>query len=179
MPISRFACLLALGVLGGCTSKQVVTTPAPEPASGAAVRYATRLDSAHFIAARLVSLDADHLVVERLSRGGDRGVADSVPIASLSFLQVRVARRNNAAAGLLIGAGAGLVLGAACASQSEDSWMTPSSSECMTLVPLSGALWGLMIGALTHRETWAPVRLPRAPADDSEAPAITAASDYR
>ena len=173
MPVFRVACMLALGVLGGCTSKQVVTTPAPEPVAGAAVRYATWLDTAHFITARLVSLDADHLVVERLSRGGSRWAADSVPIVSLSHLQVRTARRNNAAAGVLIGAGAGLALGAVCASQSDDSWFAPSSSECLTLMPLSGAMWGLIVGAVTHRETWAPVTLPRAPTGDPDAPAIT------
>lgn len=174
MQVTRSACVLALGMLSGCTSTQVLTAPAPEPVSGTTIRYTTRPDTARFISARLVSLDANQIVVERFTRGGqNRWIADSLPTASLGRLEVRVARRNNLAAGVLIGAGAGLALGAACASQSDDSWLAPSSSECMTLMPLGGAMWGALIGAVTHRETWAPVTLPGAPAAGAEVPAIT------
>jgi hypothetical protein len=161
MRVSRFACVLALGIVGGCTSRQVVTTPVPEPVSGAVIRYATRADTARFVAARLVSLDADQIVFERFMRGRqDRWIVDSIPVASLHLVQVRLARRNKIGAGVLIGTGAGLALGAACAANSDDSWLAPSASECITMGALGGAMWGLIIGAANHRETWAPLALP-------------------
>ena len=98
----RFAALapyLALPLALACAPR-VVTTPAPPPVPGAEIRYSTRPETTHFIRARLVSIDADSLVVERIvmdpaGRWGDRA-AGSLATDSIASLQVRVRRGGNA-----------------------------------------------------------------------------------
>ncbi len=101
--------------------------------------------------------DATHLAVRRAS--GDTAI---VAVAALTRVDVSRGRRSNvlrgARAGALVGAGAGLILGLAALGD-EDSFFDYGPE----IVPLSalgggflGGSVGLLIGALSTSEQWAP-----------------------
>jgi hypothetical protein len=166
----RFAriSIVALYLCSACGSSIVSTTVlAPAPASN--IRYATGPDSSRLVRARLVSLDAERLVLERfemdpMGRTGD-WIQDSVPTRSLATLQVRVRRRSHAAQGALIGVALGSVLGFACAAQ-EDDWLTPTDGQCMVGGVLGGAGYGALIGLLIKTDVWAPAAMPSLPPEE-------------
>jgi hypothetical protein len=167
--------VLALAVVAACAPARVVTTPAPAPESGSHIRYSYRDDPTRFTRARLLSLDADSLAVERFV-AGDRHqwVPDRVPTDSIAQLQVRVDRRGNAGRGALIGGGVGLLLGALCAIGDSDNWLQPEPGECIASGILTGAGAGALIGALSRSDVWAPVPLPeRGPEDPMAGSPIT------
>jgi hypothetical protein len=162
----RFAALApGLAVIFAACSPRVLTTPVPVPAAGADIRYSTKADSTSFTRARLVSLDADSLVFDRLvarpAGDGSRWVAGSLPTASIAVLQVRAGSRNNAGRGALIGSALGLVTAIGCAT--EKGWLTPSPGQCFVGGAISGAATGAVIGLLVRSAVWAPAVLPTAP----------------
>lgn len=173
----RFVALapyLALPLALACAPR-IVTTPAPPPVPGAEIRYSTRPDTTHFVRARLVSIDADSLVVERIvmdpaGRWGDRAVG-SLTTDSIASLQVRVRRGGNAGRGALIGAVVGLAAGIGCAN--DDSWVSPDPGACIVSGVLGGAGTGALIGLLVRSDVWAPAPIPRRPPDLPEAPPVT------
>ena len=71
MQVLRLCLVLALCT--ACAPAHVVNTPASIPLSGSRVRYAMRPDTSEFVSARLISLDADSLVLERLIPGDRDG----------------------------------------------------------------------------------------------------------
>jgi hypothetical protein len=162
---------LAFG-LTACASSRVVTTLAPVPAVGSPIRYALRSAPHRFASGRMISLDADTLTFERLApdtlafgrfaRGEHAAWAtDRIPTDSIARLQVQVGRHSNAGRGTLIGGGIGLALGTLCAMGSnEDEMFAPSPGQCVASGIVSGALTGLLIGALSRTDVWAPVPLP-------------------
>lgn len=157
--------LLAAGFLSACIPGHVVSTPAPTPVAGERIRYAGILDTSEFIQARLVSVDADSLVFERLVTGWGKGsgvwARGSVSTDSIGRLQVRVGRRSNGGRGALIGVLVGGGLGLACAATTEGGWMEPTPEQCMLGYTLMGAGTGFLIGALIRSDIWAPSPLPR------------------
>lgn len=164
----RFAALapgLAVVFAAACAPR-VLTTPVPVPAAGADIRYSTKADSTSFTRARLVSLDADSLVYDRLvarpAGDGSRWVAGSLPTASIALLHVRAGSRNNAGRGALIGGALGLVAAIGCALE-EEGWLTPTPGQCFVGGAISGAATGAVIGLLVRSAVWAPAVLPTAP----------------
>jgi hypothetical protein len=155
----------------------VVTTPELVPAPGSQIRYALRSDPFRFAAGRLISLDPDTLVLERFVPGdGGAGVADRIPTDSIGQLQTRIGRRANGGRGALIGGGIGLALGALCAiGYEEDQWFAPSPGQCLVSGAVSGAATGLLIGALSRSDIWAPVPLRRRGSPGLPTPPVTAA----
>lgn len=154
--------VLAAGLLVGCIPAHVVTTPVPTPAAGQRIRYAGTADTTEFIPARLVSLDNDSLVFERLvSQRPDLWVKGSLPTESVGRLQVHIGRRANAGRGALIGAVIGGALGVACAVSTDEGWFEPTPEQCLLAYTLTGAGTGLLVGALTRSDVWAPSALPR------------------
>jgi hypothetical protein len=146
----------------------VVDTLAPTPATGTRIRYAARPETARFTTARLVSLDADRMVFERFvpSTTGRRSewVPGTLPTDSLVRLQVHIGKRDNAGRGALIGAGVGGALGLLCAAAGDhDALGAPSEGQCVVSGFFSGALVGLLIGALNRSDVWAPAALPVRP----------------
>ncbi len=166
MPIPRAALWIAAALVAGCTANEVVTTPAPAPAGGTAVRYTTTAAPADFRQARLVSLDSASLVTERFVGDRDRWVRDTVATTEVESLQLRIDRHSNAVRGMVFGGVVGLALGVLCAAGSDESdeWLslTPSPGDCLALGAGSGVLYGLVIGAGSHTNVWAPVALPAA-----------------
>ena len=178
MRLERLVATLALGLTSACAA-HVTTTPAPTPAPGAPIRYASTSDAGRFTTARLVFLDADSLVFERFDPGlsGRTGhwVSGSLAINSLAHLQVRTGRRGNAPRGALIGGGVGLALGLLCAAGTDSGWFQPDPGECLAAGLLGGAGYGLLIGALARSDVWSPVVLPARPGEPPpEAPPVTA-----
>jgi hypothetical protein len=153
--------LLAVAQVSACAPPHVVTTPGPAPTAGSPVRYAARSDSTAFVGGRLVSLNADSLVVERLVAGPTRSawITSSVPTASVARLQVRVGRRGNPGRGALIGGALGMLAGIGCAND-DSGWVSPTPGECMVAGVLSGAGTGALIGLLIRSDVWAPVDVP-------------------
>ncbi|HEX6107724.1 MAG TPA: hypothetical protein VFZ26_19215 [Gemmatimonadales bacterium] len=161
----------AVALLAAC-APYVTTTPGPEPVAGSPIRYAERADSAKLVPARLVLIDADSMVFERLVPGdyGGKWVAASLPTRQLARLQVRVGRRANTGRGALIGGAVGLALGVACTT--DDSGFVPDEA-CLISSTATGAVTGFLIGALVRSDVWAPAPLPvRAPAAEPE-PVVT------
>lgn len=171
--------LLLLAALAACAPSRVVTTPAPVPEAGSHIRYSLHYDPDRFTKARMLSLDADTLAFERLIVGDRHAwVADRVPTDSIARLQVRIGRRGNAGRGALIGGGIGLVLGALCSLGDSDNWLQPTPGECVLSGILTGVGTGLLIGALSRSDVWAPVPLPgRGPEDPAADPPVTAAAE--
>jgi len=170
--------VLMFAVAAACAPPRVVTTPEPVPEAGSRIRYSLRSDPSKFTKARMLSLGADSLAFERLI-AGDRPawVADRVPTDSIAQLQVRIGRRGNAGRGALIGGGIGFALGALCSLGDSDNWLQPTAGECIASGVLTGATTGLLIGALSRSDVWAPVPLPGRRPDDPEANApVTAAA---
>jgi hypothetical protein len=157
---------IALLLVGACAPTHVATTPAPTPIAGSRIRYSVPPDTARFVAARLVSLDAGSVRFERFVPGlagqPGRRVVTSLATDSIARLQVHVGRRANVGRGVLIGGLAGVALGSLCASESEGSWaVTPEA--CFVGYAISGTLTGLVAGALMRSDVWAPATLPRRP----------------
>jgi hypothetical protein len=170
--------VLLLAVLAACAPSRVVTTPAPVPEAGSHIRYSLRYDPYRFTKARLLSLDADSLAFERFIVGDRHAwVADRVPTDSIARLQVRIDRRGNAGRGALIGGGIGLVLGALCSLGDSDNWLQPTPGECFLSGIFTGVGTGLLVGALSRSDVWAPVPLPgRGPEDPAANAPVTAAA---
>lgn len=138
-----------------------VTRPGPTPLN--------------FTAVRLVSLDADSLIFERLvSDRAQHWVSSSLPTDSIARLQVRISRRGNAGRGALIGALVGVVAGVACASE-ESGWLTPTPGECLLGLGLSGLATGAFIGVLIRSDVRAPTALPSRPRAPVPGPAPVSA----
>jgi hypothetical protein len=169
---------LALG-LTACAGSRVVTTPTPVPPAGSDIRYALRSAPYQFARGRLISLDADTLTFQRRARGEPAAWArDEIPTDSIAQLQARVGRQSNAGRGALIGGGIGLAVGALCAiGSNEDEMYAPSPGQCVASGIVSGALTGLLIGALGRTDVWAPVPLPRPAPDEPPTPPVTAAAE--
>jgi hypothetical protein len=157
--------IVALCLCLACGSS-IDSTPVIAPAPGSHIRYSTGPDSSRLAKARLVTLDAERLVVERfamdpMGRTGD-WIQDSVPTRSLATLQVRVRRRSHAAQGALVGMALGAVAGVACLAQKDD-WLTPTDGQCMVGGVLGGAGYGALIGLLIKSDVYAPTVLPSPP----------------
>jgi hypothetical protein len=165
MRLTRSLPGLSISLLAACTPAHVVSTPAPLPAAGDRIRYAGRADSNEFVTARMISIDADSLVFERFIAGGAPGswVRGSLPTDSIARLQVRVGRRANPGRGALIGTLVGGALGILCATESSSGWLEPSPESCLMAYTLSGAGTGLLIGALSRSDVWAPAVMPVRP----------------
>lgn len=153
----------ALALTAACASPHVVSTPAPIPSAGTAIRYSHRSDSKRFLTGRLVSLDSHVLVAERFepnARDG-RWVPVSVPTDSLTGVQVITGRRSNAGRGALIGgiAGAALALGCELTTPKAGS-LDFTGPECTISALIAGPGLGFLIGSLSHSDVWAPVLLP-------------------
>ena len=171
--------VLLLTVVAACAPPRVVTAPAPVPEAGSHIRYSLRYDPFRFTKARMLSLDADRLAFDRPVVGGRPAwVADQIPTDSIAQLQVRIDRRGNAGRGALIGGGIGLVLGALCSLGGDsDNWLQPSPGECFVSGIFTGVGTGLLIGALSRSDVWAPVPLPGRGQQDPAANApVTAAA---
>lgn len=163
MRITRLWTPLAIGIAGACAPARVVTTSAPVPMAGSHIRYTTTTEPSNFVTARLISLDGDHLVVERLVPAQPAGTWVTVSLAteSVDRLQVRVGRRSNPGRGALIGAAVGVLSGIGCATQDQSwAWEQPSDGECFALGIAGGAGTGALIGLFIHSDVWAPVPLP-------------------
>jgi hypothetical protein len=172
MQIPRLSVALAIGLVTGCAPAHVVSTPAPAPVAGIHIRYAVRPDTTHLVTARVISLDADRMVFERFIPGDPgRWLADSLAADSITRLQVRVGRRGNAGRGGLIGGLVGGALGILCASTASYSSWGPSAESCFMAYTLMGAGTGLLIGALTRSDVWAPAPLPTRRQEEPPAPA--------
>ncbi len=159
MPAARYS--LALALVAACAPTHVVTTPTPAVA-GNQVRYARWSDTTEFVRARLLSLDADSLTFERFVPGDPaRWVPGALATDSVARLQVRVGRRNNAGRGALFGGLIGAGLGVLCAADEDaGEWLHPTAGQCMLAGTVTGVGTGLLIGALTGSDVWAPVPLP-------------------
>ncbi len=172
MQITRYTLLAIGGVTAGC-GPQVSTTPAPVPERGAVIRYATRQAPERYATARLVSLDPYRLVF----RNGDTPwPTASLPTREVAALQTRIGERRNADRGALIGLAAGGVAGVVCVGAKDAGafWAgTAGGAECL-LAPAAGLLSGALIGALTRRDVWAPVVVPRRPTAPVPPPVPTA-----
>ena len=168
--------LLAL-LASACAPTHV--SHSPVPMDGDRVRYSFASDSTRLFVARILSVRADTIVVERLIPSMTGGAAEwapaSIPTATLARLDKRVGRRGNAGRGALIGGGVGVVLGFFCASE-EPGWLTPTPAQCMIGYPLSGAATGAVIGALIRSDVWMPIVRPVRSPTGPEAPAVSAAS---
>jgi hypothetical protein len=181
---ARIALLLAF--VTGCASTSVVTTPSPVPPAGTSMRYALSSDSSRLIEGRLISLDADTLVFERFVperpayRERAHWVADRVPTDSIALLQAKVRQGTQVGRGAMIGGGIGFAVGLLCAAGSDESdFVAPSGGQCLASGVLSGAAIGAVIGALSHKDAWAPVLLPAPPLTEPlEAPATAAAEPH-
>jgi hypothetical protein len=169
---------LALG-LTACASSRVVTTPTPVPAAGSDIRYALRSAPYQFARGRLISLDADTMTFEHRARGESAAWAtDRVSTDSIAQLQTLVGQHKNAGRGALIGGGIGLVLGGLCAIEPNEGEMyAPSSGQCVASGVVTGALTGLLIGALSRTEIWAPVPLPTPGQGEPSQPPVTAVAE--
>jgi hypothetical protein len=163
----RVGCLavLTLGLLAACAPAHVVTTPAPMPVAGDRIRYAGVSDTGEFIDARMVSVNADSLVFERFVSGWNNGpglwARGSIPTDSIGGFQVHIGRRANAGRGALIGTLVGGAIGVACAATTREGWFQPTPEQCVFAYTLTGAGTGLLIGALSRSDVWAPTALPR------------------
>ena len=171
---------LAAGWLTACAPAYVVSTPVPTPAAGERIRYAGTSDSSEFVHARLVSLDSDSLVFERFVSGWGKGpglwARASLPTDSIGRLEVRIGRRANGGRGALLGLAVGGALGVACAAETESGWLEPTPEQCLAGYILMGTGTGLLIGALTHSDVWAPTPIPRRTPAPNPVPApVTAA----
>jgi hypothetical protein len=163
MVIPRLFLLLVVGLAPACAPAHVVSTPGPAPVTGDRIRYAARSDPTAFTTARLVSLDADSLIFERLVIDrAQHWVPSSLPTDSIARLQVRIGRRGNAGRGAIIGALVGLAAAVSCASE-EPGWLTPTPGECFVGLGLSGLATGAFIGMLIRSDVWAPTALPSRP----------------
>ncbi len=169
--IPRLVLLLIVGLVPACTPAHVVSTPAPAPVTGDRIRYAAQSDPTNFSTARLVSLDADSLIFERLVIDrAQHWVPSSLPTDSIARLQVRIGRRGNAGRGALIGALVGVAAAVSCASE-EPGWLTPTPGECFVGLGLSGLATGAFIGMLIRSDVWAPIALPSRPRGPVPGPA--------
>ena len=168
MRIGSVVPVMALCLAGAC-GPYVVNTPAPVPDPGSAIRYSTPADTTEFVQGRLVSLDADSLAYERLVPNLRTSWSEWKPAAiatdSISTLQVRIGRRNNAGRGARIGAIIGIAGGLLCAS-GWDQYSGASAGECLILAPLSWAATGALIGLISHSDVWAPTELPPRPTEE-------------
>ena len=170
---SWFGLLLAAAT--ACAPARVVMTPAPVPAAGSRIRYAVRSDTTRFTSGRLRSLDTEALVVERWD--GTRWMASRVPADSIAQLQVRIGRRSNPGPGALIGGAIGAALGVVCAfGYDENDWFAPTPGQCLASGVVSGAAMGLLVGAISRSDVWAPVSLPPRRPGEPPAPPVTAAA---
>jgi hypothetical protein len=161
--IPRLFLLLVVGLAPACTPAHVVSTPVPAPVTGDRIRYAVRSDSTDFTSVRLVSLDADSLIFERLVIDrAQHWVPSSLPTDSIARLQVRIGRRGNAGRGAIIGAIVGFAAAVSCASE-ESGWFTPTPGECFVGLGLTGLATGAFIGMLLRSDVWAPTALPSRP----------------
>ena len=181
MPTNRLLSALAVALLCGCVSARVVTTPAPTPAPGSHIRYATRPDPGNLVAARLVSLDASSMVSERFVAGPTFGkwVREAIATDSLALLQVRIGRDRNPGKGALFGAVSGLALGILCAATVEDGWLQPTPEECVAGYIVMGVGTGALVGLLARSDVWAPATLPGARPQPVEAPVALRAEPLR
>ena len=169
---------LLVGFLTGCAGTGVVTTPTPVPSAGTSIRYAARSDSTRFLEGRLISLNADTLALERFvperpaARERAHWAAERIPTDSIALLQAKVRKGTQAGQGAMIGGGIGLGLGLLCAGGSDESdFAAPSGGQCLASGALSGVAIGALIGALNHKDAWAPVLLPAQPVEPSVPPA--------
>ena len=173
---TRLWTTLAIGLVTAC-GPQVVTTPTPA-ATGNQVRYAATPDTSHFVEARLISLDSDRLIFERVVLGQGSWVTDSLATESVSRLQVRIDRRNNAGKGALIGALVGVAAGMSCAlSDPGWGWEPPSDGECFALSIVGGVSTGALIGLFIQRDVWAPAPLPERDLEPPTAPPQVSSAD--
>lgn len=171
----RLFLFLVVALAPACAPAHVVGTPGPAPVTGDRIRYAARSDPTDFTTVRLVSVDADSLIFERLVIDRvQHSVTSSLPTDSIARLQVRISRRGNAGRGALIGALVGVVAGVACASE-ESGWLTPTPGECVLGLGLSGLATGAFIGVLIRSDVWAPTALPSRPRAPAPGPAPVSA----
>jgi hypothetical protein len=162
MQICRPFFALATGLVTACAPARVVTTPVPGAVPGDYIRYAGWSDTSSFLTARVASIDADSLVLERFIAGDPAGrwVRGSLATDSIARLQVRVGRRGNPGRGALIGGLIGATLGVLCAGEESAGSMSPSSESCFLASTLVGTGTGLLFGALVRSDVWAPAALP-------------------
>ena len=108
-----------VALLAACAPAHVVMTPAAVPAPDTRIRYSLRADTARFVTALMVSLDADTLrvasFVPDLSGRPDQRVVTAIPTDSVAQLQAHVGRARHIGRGVLIGGVAGAALGAVTA----------------------------------------------------------------
>jgi hypothetical protein len=184
MSLTRARIALLLAFVTGCASTSVVTTPSPVPPAGTAIRYALSSDSSRLIEGRLISLDADTLAFERFVperpayRERAHWAAERIPTDSITLLQTKVRQGTQVGQGALIGGGIGFAVGLLCAAGSDESnFAAPSAGQCLASGVLSGVAIGALIGAVSHKDAWAPVLLPAPPLTEPLEAPVTAAAE--
>jgi hypothetical protein len=133
-------------------------------APGLRVRFRTE-QVAGWLEGRIVDVTEGPSEGRILRVRGRDSVVLSLPLESLTALEISTSSRRHARNGLLIGAGVGLVLGGIFWAEAEscdgcthgDCWGPP----LLTGLALSGAMYGVGIGALIQTPRWQPILLDR------------------
>jgi hypothetical protein len=98
-----------------------------------------------------------------LTLGSEGGAPMRVPLSSIETMHQIVGRRSNTIRGLVIGAASGALLGLTFSTNANDcgaeSLNFCSRAEAVGGGVLTGALFGVAVGALTRHDVWAPVTL--------------------
>jgi hypothetical protein len=129
---------------------------APSLPAGTPVRVTSR--EAGQLRGAVVAMDEGWL-----SLGSEGGSPVRLPLASIDKIEQLVGRRSNTLRGVAVGVVAGIGLGLLMPVDSSDCSTTSDSfcsrGEALGAGVLTGALVGVVVGALTHHDVWAPVRV--------------------
>jgi hypothetical protein len=100
-----------------------------------------------------------------LTLGSEGSPPSRLPLASIDRMEQLVGRKSNTVRGVLTGVAAGVLIGVLMPVDPSDCSMTSdafcSRSEAVGAGALTGALFGVVVGALTHSDVWAPVPTDR------------------
>ena len=161
---TRRAVSLAIALLAGLGH----AAPLAAQADGTPIRIRTAARPGKWITGRAAGITTDSIgIVPDTS-------ADTLRYArnELHRLEVSVGRKSNAGRGALIGGGIlgglGVVLGVACVADTDEGDFIGCEGSDVPLFGLAGAATGAavggLIGALSHREKWEAVEIPRSTA---------------
>jgi hypothetical protein len=148
--------LLVLSSTADLVAQDIVPPPFVLP-TGARVRLSSTSSPG------LVRGTLAHGDVMAITIASERGDQITVPIASLTKLEVVVDKRRNTLKGLLLGTAVGLVGGFADKPHPEDCGSSTgnfcSRGESLAYIVPSGALLGAVVGAFIKSDRWTPVSL--------------------
>lgn len=101
-----------------------------------------------------------------LTLGSEGSPPFRLPLASIDKMEQVVGRRRNTVRGVAAGVVAGVLLGLVLPVDPNDCSTTSDSfcsrGEAVGGGALTGGLFGVVVGALTHSDVWAPVRIDHA-----------------